>query len=265
MNIWAIANQKGGVGKTTTTVSLAGILSSRGESTLVVDLDPHGSLTSYLGLDPETISNSVYELYQDAAAGRAMDLQSTIHATTFENLSIMPASTALATLEKHLGSKGGMGLVLSQALHQLTSRFNYVLIDCPPMLGMLMVSALAACDELIIPVQTEHLAIKGLQRMLRTLNMIERSMKTQLSYNILPTMYDQRTVASKQSLLEMQTDYKHHMASSVIPVDTKFRDASHIGKPLSYMTKNTRGLQAYEEFLSSLIDKNEAASQVAVL
>lgn len=252
MKIWAVANQKGGVGKTTTTVSLAGILASRGEKTLVVDLDPHGSLTSYLNVDPETVANSIYDLYQDAEAGRALNVNSAVHETAFENLSLLPASTAIATLEKQLGSKGGMGLVLSQALNQLTDRYAYVIIDCPPMLGMLMVSALAACDELIIPVQTEHLAIKGLQRMVRTLSMIERSLKASVAYTILPTMFDQRTMASKQSLHRIQNDFDKHLSTSVIPVDTKFRDASHMGKPISYVSRSARGLQAYEEFLSCL-------------
>lgn len=262
MKIWAVANQKGGVGKTTTTVSLAGILSSRGIDTLVVDLDPHGSLTSYFGIDPETVSSSVYSLYQHTAEGGQYDVNQMVHTTEFEHLSLLPASTALATLEKQLGSMSGMGLVLSQSLKQLADRFDYVLIDCPPMLGMLMVSALAACEQLIIPVQTEHLAIKGLQRMLRTLSMIERSLKTELAYTILPTMYDKRTMASKQSLRQIQTDYDAHLSTSVIPIDTKFRDASHLGKPLSYMCKNTRGLYAYEELLSALMAELENSSKV---
>lgn len=262
MKIWAVANQKGGVGKTTTTVSLAGILADHSENTLVVDLDPHGSLTSYFGVDPETVANSVYDLFQDAAAGRPIDANGAIHATEFDHLSLLPASTALATLEKQLGSSSGMGLVLSKTLNLLAERFNYVIIDCPPMLGMLMVSALAACEQLIIPVQTEHLAIKGLQRMLRTLSMIERSMKKTLAYTILPTMYDQRTMASKQSLQQMQSDYPAHISASVIPVDTKFRDASHVGKPISYMCKNARGLHAYEELLSVLTDETGAVSRV---
>lgn len=265
MKIWAIANQKGGVGKTTSTVSLAGILAGRGEDTLMVDLDPHGSMTSYFGVDPETVTGSVYDLYQDAVSGKAVNVDSLIHLTEFDHLSLLPASTALATLEKQLGSQNGIGLVLSRALEQLAGRYQYVLIDCPPMLGMLMVSALAACHQLIVPVQTEHLAIKGLQRMLRTLSMIERSLKTKLAYTILPTMYDKRTMASKQSLQQMRSDYASHMYASVIPVDTKFRDASHLGQPLSFMSSGTHGCVAYDELLSVLLSEPEDTNRAVGL
>ena len=264
MKVWAIANQKGGVGKTTTAVTLAGLLASRGEETLMIDLDPHGSLTSYFGVDPETVGNSVYDLFQDVADGNQVNTKSVIQQTEFNHLSLIPASTALATLERRLGTHHGMGLVLSQALNQLAENYNYVLIDCPPMLGMLMVSAMAACEKLIVPVQTEYMAIKGLQRMLRTLEMIEHSLQTNIYYTILPTMYDERTLASKQCLQQMRNDYPDHIYASLIPVDTKFRDASHVGKPLSYMHSGTHGVVAYVELLSFLLNEMEMMPEVAV-
>lgn len=255
MKIWTIANQKGGVGKTTTTITLAGILADQGIDTLMVDLDPQGSLSNYLGVDPETESRSVYDIFQPAASGRQIETSSLVHKTKFPHLSLMPASTALSVLEKQLGSQNGMGLVLLRSLAKLSDRYRYVLIDCPPMLGMLMVNALAACDHLIIPVQTEFLAIKGLQRMLRTLEMIGKTRKTEIDYTILPTMFDVRTVASKKSLKELQLNYKGNIFSSSIPVDTKFRDASCAGKPVSSLHPGTHGLIAYHEFLSLLLNE----------
>lgn len=249
MNIIAIANQKGGVGKTTSTVTLAGLLAQHGQKTLMVDLDPHGSLSSYFNIDPETVEKSVFNLYQQAAAKQPLTIDSIVQQTPFDNLSILPASTPLATLEKQFGGKPGMGLVLLQALKQVQESFEYVLIDCPPMLGMLMINALAACEQLIIPVQTEFLAIKGLQRMLRTMKMIERSLKKQLRYYVLPTLYDQRTRASRQCLQQMQQDYAEHITQTVIPVDTKFRDASFDGKPLSIIYPDTHGVVAYKKLL----------------
>ncbi len=248
----AVANQKGGVGKTTTTVTLAGLLAERGHNTLVVDLDPHGSLTSYFGYDPETIKHGVFNLYQNIAANKRPDTDSVIKTTAFDHLSILPASTALATLEKQLGGRNGMGLVLSRSLSQMQQAFDFIIIDCPPMLGMLMINALACCEQLIIPVQTEYLAIKGLQRMMRTLKMIERSLKTQINYHVLPTMYDKRTNASKQCLQQLKSENEEHITATVIPVDTRFRDASHVGKPISMMAGKTRGAQAYLDFLTEM-------------
>jgi len=252
LKILAVANQKGGVGKTTTTVTMAGLLADKGFNTLVVDLDPHGSLTSYFGYDPETINAGVFNLYQRIANKESPDTDALIKKTKFENISILPASTALATLEKQLGGRNGMGLVLSQSLKQIDEKFSYVIIDCPPMLGMLMINALACCEQLIIPVQTEYLAIKGLQRMMRTLKMIERSLKTEIIYHVLPTLYDKRTTASKQCLQQLQQENPEHISTAVIPVDTKFRDASHVGKPLSNMAAKTHGNIAYKNFLKEV-------------
>lgn len=262
MKTWAVANQKGGVGKTTTAVTLAGILAGRGQPVLMIDLDPHGSLSSYFGIDPETESDTVYDMYQLAAAGKEADLGRMVRPTAFEHLSLAPASTALATLEKQLGSRNGIGLVLARAIRSMQDRYGYVLIDCPPMLGMLMVSALAACDRLLIPVQTEHLAIKGLQRMLRTLEMVERSMKRKPAYTILPTMFDTRTTACRMSLQQIQTDYGDTVAAE-IPIDTRFRDASQRGEPLSFMHPGTHGLLAYEALLSLLEQGQDTDRAVA--
>ncbi len=255
MRVWAIANQKGGVGKTTTAVNMAGILAENGSRVLLIDLDPHGSLSSYLGVDPETVEHSVYDLFQQIAATQQLQVAAVIQETQFKHLFLMPSSTAIATLEKRLGAKNGMGLVLKQVLNEVTEQFDNVIIDCPPMLGMLMINALAACKRVIIPVQTEHLAIKGMERMLRSMNMIQRSLNTDLAYTILPTMYDQRTLASKSSLQALQRDYKSQMSKVIIPVDTRLRDASHLGKPLNYIKGDSQGLVAYRKFVNTLIGK----------
>ena len=262
MKIWAVANQKGGVGKTTTAVTLAGVLAERGHKTLIIDLDPHGSLSSYFGIDPETVDCSVYDLFIAASESRQLQASEVVMPTNFESLSIMPASTAMATLEKKLGSRNGMGLVLSHALAQLTDDYDYVIIDCPPMLGMLMVSAIVACEKLIVPVQTEHLALNGLKRMVRTLDMVGRSLKRKLEFRILPTMFDKRTRASIKSLQQIRQEYGNESVAEAIPVDTKFRDASYEGKPLSMMAGRSRGVIAYEDFLYTLEEETMNMAKV---
>ncbi len=260
MNIWTVANQKGGVGKTTTTISLAGVLIERAYRVLIIDLDPHGSMTSYFGLDPDTIEESVYSLFEKKASGSNIPLASILCRTEFDGLSLLPASTAMVALDRHLGAKEGMGLVIKQTLKQYEKYYDYVLIDCPPMLGILMINALAACQNLIIPVQTEFLAIKGLERMLNTLKMITMSGKHSMEYLVVPTMYDRRTRASQDGLEYMQSVFPDHLWDGLIPVDTNFRQASQSGHPISHKFPNSRGATAYEDLLNHLLYQNEKST-----
>lgn len=253
MKIWAIANQKGGVGKTTTAVSLAGHLVTQGSRVLLVDMDPQGSMTSYFGYDPDDMEKSIYTLFQYNEFSYN-SVSPTLIDTKIERLKLLPSSTALATLDRQLGAKAGMGLILRKSLASLEEHFDYVLLDCLPMLGILMVNALAACENLLVPVQTEFLALKGLDRMMNTLNMITRSRKTPLQSIIIPTMFDRRTRASFESLRALKEKYGENVWESVIPVDTQFREASRKGLPVSIMNKKTRGAIAYKELLDYLLN-----------
>ncbi len=252
MTIWAVANQKGGVGKTTTVVSLAGQLAKQGQPTLILDMDPHGSLTTYFGHDPDTLNNSIYTLFQKMEESPNAAIFNTLKKTSCENLYLLPASTAMATLDRQLGTQGGKGLVIKKTLAILGDRFPNILIDCPPMLGVLMINALAACDQLLIPVQTEFLALKGLERMLHTLGMINHARKQGLPYLIIPTMFDRRTNASIQSLQMLKDKHSDSVWDGVIPVDTHFRDASKAGIPLPIMNESSRGSIAYATLLEHL-------------
>ncbi|NOX09873.1 MAG: ParA family protein [Gammaproteobacteria bacterium] len=259
MKIWAVANQKGGVGKTTTAVTLGGLLAGEGVKTLLVDLDPHGSLTTYFGNDPDTIVSSVYNLFRIDQKITARDI---LLPTRFENLSILPSSTALATLDRQLGKQDGMGLVVAQALAELAGEYDYVLMDCPPILGMLMVNALAACNHLIVPVQTEFLALKGLERMLRTLKMVQRARGAELSYTVVPTLFDRRTRASRDTCAALRDQYSENLWSGVIPVDTQLREASQAGVPLSMYKPSSRAVVAYQELLNNLDGRDPEIEQV---
>ncbi|MDH5570519.1 MAG: ParA family protein [Gammaproteobacteria bacterium] len=252
MKIWAIANQKGGVGKTTTAVSLAGVMQNRGHKVLLVDLDPHGSLSAYFGVDPDVVEPSGYDLFQQTA-----DVRSAIHKTRFENLSFIPASSALATLDRQLGTKGGMGLVIKQALDKVDQDYDLAIIDCPPMLGLLMVNALAACEHLLIPVQTEFLALKGLERMVHTMTMIQKARKQNINYTIVPTFFDRRLHASLETLRSLRNDYKNSIWDNVIPVDTQFREASQKGIPLTIERPSCKGSRAYSHLMDYMLAMNE--------
>lgn len=254
MHIWAVANQKGGVGKTTTVVTLGGLLADAGNRVLMLDLDPHGSLTSYFRFDPDSIEHSAYDLFLNNGKVDDSLPKSLVIETGHPNLFMIPASTALATLERHAQAQGGMGLVISKTLAILWDDFDYVLIDSPPVLGVLMINALAACQRLVLPVQTEFLAIKGLERMIRTLAMINRARKRPVPYLIVPTLYDRRTQASSKSLRSMKEMFEDSVWHSAIPVDTKLRDASTAGIAPSALDVTARGVKAYGDLLTSLME-----------
>lgn len=252
MKIWAISNQKGGVGKTTTVVTLAGLLSAKGKRVLCVDLDPHGSMTSYFRLDPDSIQKSAYNLFKDSSEKLASQPEKYIHNTAFVGLDILPASVALATLDRQASKFQGLGLVISKALKTLESSYDVVLIDTPPMLGVLMINALAACEHLIVPVQTEFLALKGLERMMKTLKMIQKSRSIPLEYTIVPTMFDKRTRASVSSLNSLRNNYKGRLWRGYITVDTQLREASRLGIPASILAPKSKSVIAYAKLLDVL-------------
>ena len=174
MIVWTVANQKGGVGKTTTVVSLAGILAQRGQRVLLIDTDPHASLTSYFDFDSDRLEGTLYELFQAAKPSAELVNRMTLK-TKFENIHLLPASITLATLDRVMGNREGMGLVLKRALLRVQDQYDYVLIDCPPVLGVMMVNALAACDRILVPVQTEFLALEGLEGEMETFEIMLRS------------------------------------------------------------------------------------------
>ncbi len=259
MKVWSIANQKGGVGKTTTTVALGGLLAAWGLRTLMIDVDPHGSLTSYFRYDPDSLEESSYHLFRAVAEKRQPDPLSLIYQTGTDGLDLIPASVALATLDRQSGRLEGMGLVLKRSVEMLQDHYDFVLIDCPPILGVLLINALAACEHLVIPVQTEFLAIKGLERMQHTLAMIGRSRPSPLSYTVVPTFYDRRTRASHESLAVLQRNHAEHLWRGEVPIDTKLREASRAGLPPAMFDPRSRAVAAYTDLLEYLMNDNQLA------
>ncbi|WP_331346983.1 ParA family protein [Cellvibrio sp. UBA7661] len=265
MRVLAIANQKGGVGKTTTSVSLGGLIAASGKRVLLLDIDPHGSLSTYFRQDPDTQTLSTYTLFQERRELSRDSIRRLIVETDYPNLHLIPSTTALATLERQAIGQDGMGLVLSRALAYIADDYDYVLIDTPPLLGVLMVNALAACQYLVIPVQTEFLALKGLERMVNTLNMMSRSRKKALGYTIVPVMFDRRTQASVTSLRSIRNNYPEQAWPGHIPVDTRFRDASKAGVPPHLFDPGGRGVEAYTSlwhFLEKIIRSDELKTNV---
>jgi len=249
--VWTVANQKGGVGKTTTTIALAGVLAERGNRVLMVDTDPHASLSYYFGIESEDLDLSVYDLFVQVSSKEQI-LQS-LCPTKYENIDILPATMGLATLDRALGAKGGMGLVLKKAVQKVADEYDYVLMDCPPVLGVLMVNALAAADRIIVPVQTEFLALKGLDRMIKTMEIMQGEQDAPFKFTIVPTMFDKRTKASILAFKKLQEMYANDIWPGVVPIDTNLRNASVAQKVPSDYSANSRGTVAYTSLLNYLL------------
>ena len=258
MRVWAVANQKGGVGKTTTSIALAGLLADAGKRVVVLDLDPHGSMTSYFGHDPDSLEHSVFDLFQhQGSVPQGLPWQ-LLRGTSHERIALLPSSTVLATLERQAPGQSGLGLVIAKSLSQLWQDFDYALIDSPPLLGVLMVNALAASQQLVIPVQTEFLAMKGLERMLGTLQMVNRSRRQALPCTIVPTLFDRRTQASLNTLKLLRADYAEQLWPAFIPIDTRLRDASRAGLTPSQFDAGSRAVLAYRALLKHVLARQTA-------
>lgn len=256
MRTWAVANQKGGVGKTTTTIALGSLLAQSGKRVLLVDLDPHSSLSRTLGVETEPPPRGTLELFEEAPAS----LVSLRRPAGREGLEFIAAHAGLATLEKRSATRPGLGMAMSRALEGARGHWDHVLLDCPPTLGVLMVNALAAADRLVIPTQTEPLALFGLEGMARTAAMIERSRQRPLPVGILPTLHDRRTRVATDALATMRERYGDRVFEEVVPLDTRLRDTAHL---LAANPAGARGLGAYAQALDWLLEAERPLESAA--
>lgn len=255
MRIWAIANQKGGVGKTTSSLCLARCLADLDHRVLLVDLDPHGSLTRAFGIEAEPPPKGTYDLFNGES------IASIAHPTGHSGIALIAAQSAMATLERRSATQPGLGLALHRALLDASADYDYALLDCPPTLSLLLVNALAACDRLIVPTQTDPLALHGLEGMLRTAVMVERSRSRPLTRQVLPTLYDRRTRTSHETLEHLQAYPGAAVCPYPIPMDTRLRDASAIATQHRHL--GGRGINAYRDALQWLLETAPAQQEEA--
>lgn len=249
MQIWAVANQKGGVGKTTTTLALGRALSLRNQRVLLIDLDPHASLSRAFGVDEFPPPTGVMELFAEPP----MALHALARPSALPGLQYVCAQPALATLERRSASAPGLGLALQKALKDPALAFDYVLLDCAPQLGLLMINALAAADRVIIPTQTEPLALHGLEGMLRTTQMVEKSRGRALPASIIPTLHDKRTRTGMETLHRLHKRHGAQVWEDAIAVDTKLSSAAVLTQPASSDAYPGRGLAAYRRVLEWIL------------
>jgi len=244
MRIIAIVNQKGGCGKTTTTVNLAGSLALDGARVLVVDMDPQAHATLALGIDPEEIDENLYEILADP--GGAERIREVL-VDAGGGVVVAPSDIVLSALEQQLASDGAELRTerLSRALEGVRGLFDYILIDCPPNVGLLTFNALRASGEVIVPVETSFFAIHGVQKLLETIALLSERIGHDLDIRILPTLYDGRTRYARQTLAEIREVFKDLCFDTVIRQNVKLREAASRGTPICHYAPSANGARDY--------------------
>lgn len=245
----AFVNQKGGVGKTTTTVNLAAYLSNQGKRVLLVDIDPQGNATVGCGIDRDGLENCIYNVLVDD-----VPLSSVIKKTTLNNLDIAPATSHLAGAEVELVSAESREFKLKNAIIEIKDAYDYIMIDCPPSLNLLTVNALASADEVIIPIQCEYYALEGISQLMKTLDLVREGLNPMLKVGgILLTMYDQRTVLSNQVAEEARKYFGNKVYQTIIPRNIRLAEAPSFGQPIIFYDPGSSGAQAYEKLSKEVI------------
>jgi chromosome partitioning protein len=239
----AIANQKGGVGKTTTTVNLGAALSELSYRVLVIDLDPQGNATSGLGIDTRNFESSMYDVVMKDAP-----IEDCIEPTNVQNLFLTPATIDLAGVEIELVSAFSRELKLKKAIDSVVDDFDFVLIDCPPSLGLLTVNGLAAATEVLVPIQCEYYALEGLSQLLRNVALVANNLNEGLEVStIVLTMYDSRTRLAVDVADEVREHFKDRVCKSIIPRTVRLSEAPSFGQPITVFDPTSRGAVAYRE------------------
>lgn len=243
--ILAIANQKGGVGKTTTAINLGAALARDGKKVLLVDLDPHACASLHARVYADNQKAHLYDIFVASADLWPQIWHNLIIRDALDGMDIVPASIRLSELENDLRDRKAKGEILSSALRPLRKYYDFIILDCPPHLGILLVNALLAADLLIIPIQTDFLALHGLKLLFDTLRTLNKVLPRPVRYKAVPTMYDKRTKACIRVLELLRQKMGDSVFSTIVGIDTRFREASALGKSIFDLDSRSRGAQAY--------------------
>ena len=248
--IIAIANQKGGVGKTTTAINLSACLAEKGQRVLVVDIDPQGNTTSGLGIAKDNVDNTIYEVML-----QEIDISDAICKDIFENLDIIPSNVNLAGAEIDLIDIENREYILKNAINTVRNNYDYVILDCPPSLSMLTVNAMTAADTVLVPIQCEFYALDGLSQLIYTIELIQESLNPDLYIEgVVFTMYDARTNLSLQVVENVKDNLKQTIYKTIIPRNVRLAEAPSYGLPINLYDKRSSGAEAYRMLADEVIE-----------
>lgn len=245
----AIANQKGGVGKTTTAVNLSACLAYRGKKVLVIDIDPQGNTTSGLGIDKKKLKRSTYDVLVND-----VNICEVIMDTNVENLQICPSNIELAGAEVELVSMISRESRLKTAISDIRDEFDFILIDCPPSLGLLTLNSLTAADKILVPIQCEYYALEGLSQLMNTVQLVKKHLNPYIDVEgVVLTMFDARTNLSLQVVEEVKKYFKNKVYSTIIPRNVKLSEAPSFGMPIIQYDPKSKGAECYLELADEVI------------
>lgn len=248
----AIFNQKGGVGKTTTCVNMAAELGRKGKKTLLIDIDPQGNSTSGVGVDKSTVEHSTYDVLISECTARSVMIKA-----EFKNLYLLPANMNLAGAELELAEYQNRNSILKKAIATLVLEFDYIIIDCPPSLGLLSINALVAADTLIVPLQCEYYALEGLSQLVSTVRTIKQHYNEHLELEgVLFTMFDGRLKLNQQVIDEVTKYFPGKPYRTMIPRSVKIAEAPSYGEPVIYYEKYSKPSFAYKKFVEEFLKAN---------
>lgn len=249
--IIAIANQKGGVGKTTTSVNLAAGLGKMGKKALLIDIDPQGNATSGVGIDKRSVKYSTYDVFVEGVSGK-----DTVVNTEYDNLDLMPSSLDLAAAELEIADRNHRESILKNAVIELRPKYDYIIIDCPPSLGLITVNALCLSDTILVPIQCEYYALEGLSQLMNTVRRVKRSFNERLDIEgVLLTMYDGRLNLTQQVVEEVKRFFPRKVFNTVIPRAVRLSEAPSFGTPIMYYDRAGKGSTAYMELAQEIDSK----------